>query len=289
MHHLMPPSKTGWPSLNWWFFHLWCPSSWTSQNSDHRGDYWTNSRANLVRRPDFGSINSQATGHLTWAGWVFHSRRFGHAEALCEVGPEMAECRSKTSKVPVVWANLEFFRHDANYFLPRLITVDETWLYHYDPETKQQSMEWRHSGSPSPKKFRVQKPLEKFWPWLCGIKKASSTLIIFQRTKLSTRSITHLCWCNWRTFWRKNPAGNSPSVSCSCTTMPRLIGHLQTRRSWPTWASSVLITHPILRIWDYVEYIPSLVAVTCFLPGGAKDLSTPRSTFNSSIEERTFE
>ena len=34
--------------------------------------------------------------------------------------------------------------------------MDETWLYHYDPETKQQSMEWRHSGSPHPKKFRVQ-------------------------------------------------------------------------------------------------------------------------------------
>jgi len=35
--------------------------------------------------------------------------------------------------------------------------MDETWLYHYDPETKQQSTEWRHSGSPHPKKFRVQK------------------------------------------------------------------------------------------------------------------------------------
>jgi len=35
-------------------------------------------------------------------------------------------------------------------------------------------------------------------------------LIIFQRAKLSTRSITHLCWCNWRTFWRKNAAGSSP-------------------------------------------------------------------------------
>jgi len=35
--------------------------------------------------------------------------------------------------------------------------MDETWLYHYDPETKEQSMEWRHSGPPHPKKFRVQK------------------------------------------------------------------------------------------------------------------------------------
>ena len=29
-----------------------------------------------------------------------------------------------------------------------------------------------------------------------------------------------LCWCNWRTFWRKNAAGRSPRGSCSCTTMP---------------------------------------------------------------------
>jgi len=37
-----------------------------------------------------------------------------------------------------------------------------------------------------------------------GIKMTSSSLIIFQRAQLSTRSITHLCWCNWRTLWRKN-------------------------------------------------------------------------------------
>jgi len=44
----------------------------------------------------------------------------------------------------------------------RLVTMDETWLYHHDPETKQQSVEWRHSDSPGPKKFRVQKSAGKF-------------------------------------------------------------------------------------------------------------------------------
>ena len=39
--------------------------------------------------------------------------------------------------------------------------MDETWLYHYDPGTKQQSMEWQHSSSPRPKKFRVQKSAGK--------------------------------------------------------------------------------------------------------------------------------
>jgi len=48
---------------------------------------------------------------------------------------------------------LEFFWCDLNGFLLQLVAMDETWLYHYDPETKQQSVEWRHSGSLCPKKF----------------------------------------------------------------------------------------------------------------------------------------
>jgi len=110
-------------------------------------------------------------------------------------------------------------------------------------------MEWRHSGSPRPNKFRVQKSTGKVLAYIFGIKTASSSFIIFQMAKLSTRSITYLCWCNWRIFCRKNAAGRSPRGSCSCTTMPRLTGHLQPRRIWPTWASSVLTIHPILRIW----------------------------------------
>ena len=145
---------------------------------------------------------------------------------------------------------LEFFRRDANDFLSRLVTMNEILLYHYDPETKQQSIEWRHSGSPRPKKFRVQKSAGKVLSSIFfGIKTVSFSLIIFQRAKLSTRSITHFCWCKWRTFWRKNAAERSPEGSCSCLTMPQLTGHLQPRRNWPTWASNVLITHHILRTW----------------------------------------
>ena len=83
------------------------------------------------------------------------------------------------------------------------MNVDETWLCHYDPDTKQQSMEWRNSSSPRPKKFRVQKSA---WEILASIfwDQDGILLIIFQRAKLSTRNITHFCWCDWRTFWRIN-------------------------------------------------------------------------------------
>jgi len=47
----------------------------------------------------------------------------------------------------------EAVRHDPN-FLSRVITGDETWLYDYDPETKQQSSQWKMPSSPRPKKVR---------------------------------------------------------------------------------------------------------------------------------------
>jgi len=40
-------------------------------------------------------------------------------------------------------------------FLDRIVMQDETWVHHFDPETKRQSMVWKHASSPTPKKFKV--------------------------------------------------------------------------------------------------------------------------------------
>jgi hypothetical protein len=39
-------------------------------------------------------------------------------------------------------------------FMPRVITGDESSVYRYDPETKQQSSQWKSPGSPRPKKAK---------------------------------------------------------------------------------------------------------------------------------------
>ena len=134
----------------------------------------------------------------------------------------------------------------------RLVTTDETWLYHYDPETKQQSMEWRHSGSPCPKIFRVKKIRWKSSRFDFGGSRwhprywLSSKGPKYQRGELLISA-----GATEGHFLRKNAALRSPRGSCSCTTMPRLTGQLQPRRNWLIWASSVLITHPILLIWPH--------------------------------------
>lgn len=50
----------------------------------------------------------------------------------------------------------------------RIVTVDETWIRQYDPESKQESMQWMKKGERPPKKFKVEKSASKllatvFW------------------------------------------------------------------------------------------------------------------------------
>lgn len=45
---------------------------------------------------------------------------------------------------------LENFKADRGGFLDRIVTGDESWVHHYDPESKAESKEWRRPDSPRP-------------------------------------------------------------------------------------------------------------------------------------------
>ena len=72
-----------------------------------------------------------------------------------------------------------------------VITGDETWLFHYDPETKKQSMEWYHKNSPVKKKPRLSKSSQKimasvFWD-------ENGVILIDYLEKNSTINKTRYC------------------------------------------------------------------------------------------------
>jgi len=127
--------------------------------------------------------------------------------------------------------------------------MDETWLYHYDPDTKQQSMEWRHSGSLHPKKFRAQKSSGKFlasifWDQDCIL------LIEYLPKGQTINAVYYLSLLvQLKDILMEKHRGKVIKVVLFLhDNSPWLTGHLHPGRNWPTWASSVSITHPILWI-----------------------------------------
>jgi len=128
----------------------------------------------------------------------------------------------------------------------RLVTMDETWLYHYDPETKQQSMEWRHSGSPRPKKFRVQKSAGKvlasiFWG-------QDGILLIDYLPKDQTINAKYYSsvLAQYKDILKEKRRGKLTKVVLFLhVNAPALA----TQKKLTYLGFSVLITHPILWIW----------------------------------------
>ena len=52
--------------------------------------------------------------------------------------------------------------------MDRMVTQDESWLHYREPESKIQSMQWKHKDSPRPRKALLKPSLEKvlysfFW------------------------------------------------------------------------------------------------------------------------------
>ena len=50
---------------------------------------------------------------------------------------------------------LDLFNRNAQEFLRRVVTVDETWIHYYTPETKRQSKQWILPGESAPKKAKT--------------------------------------------------------------------------------------------------------------------------------------
>ena len=62
----------------------------------------------------------------------------------------------KLTRLIMSEANLARFEAaDPDRFVERFLTQDKCWVHHFQPETKRQSMQWKHSTSPAPKKAKV--------------------------------------------------------------------------------------------------------------------------------------
>jgi hypothetical protein len=73
------------------------------------------------------------------ARWVPRSLTDDHKTLLKEVCSYLLSC----------------YEADGESFLSRIVTGDETWSHHFEPETRNQSVEWHHPTSPRKKKFMV--------------------------------------------------------------------------------------------------------------------------------------
>jgi len=98
-------------------------------------------------------ISKERVGHIIGV--------LGFRKVCARWVPRMLSDEMKAERVCISWELLEHFEKEGEDFLKKIITGDETWVYHYDHENKRQSMEYCHKEPPQLKKFKRQTQLER--------------------------------------------------------------------------------------------------------------------------------
>lgn len=68
--------------------------------------------------------------------------------------PHLLNADHKQMRKQLSRESLARFNNDRTDFVRRFVTMDETWVHHYTPESKKQSKQWVEAGGSAPKKAK---------------------------------------------------------------------------------------------------------------------------------------
>ena len=130
-----------------------------------------------------------------------------------------------------------------------IVTSDETWLRHWDLVTKQESMHWKHTNWPPPRKFHTQPSSGTVMATIFWDCKGVLLMDYLPHKTTMTGSYYGELLKNCFRQFRRNGGKCWPDVHCCCTTVHRLMhvssctSHSQGHWSW-TAVSSTLLNRP---------------------------------------------
>ena len=71
--------------------------------------------------------------------------------------PRLLTDEQKARRVECSMEFVNRYEKEGDQFLNNIITMDETWIWEYDPETKAESSVWKTPRSPPPKEAIVSR------------------------------------------------------------------------------------------------------------------------------------
>jgi len=90
------------------------------------------------------------------------------------MGPMFSDTRSEVISGENMFGAVGIYSATPDNVLSRIITGDETWIHHWDPDTKQESLQWKHVNCPPPRKFRTQRRLDSHSHNFLGLQRCAA-------------------------------------------------------------------------------------------------------------------
>ncbi|GFY35013.1 mariner Mos1 transposase [Trichonephila clavipes] len=120
-----------------------------------------NRKVKLIEIAEILKISKERVGHIV--------NEYLDMRKLCTKWvPHELAIDQKQQRIDDSKQCLQLFNLNKSEFLRRYVTMDETWLHHFSPESNRQSAEWTARDEPTPKRGKTQKSAGKvmaslFW------------------------------------------------------------------------------------------------------------------------------
>jgi len=89
------------------------------------------------------------------------TENFGYRKLCACLVPKMLTDDHTTKQMGSALKFLTCYAQEGDEFLDSIVTGDETWFFHHTSESKQRSLQWRHTHSPRTKKFKASISVKK--------------------------------------------------------------------------------------------------------------------------------
>jgi hypothetical protein len=83
------------------------------------------------------------------------TEELGYRKLCARWVPKILTDHHKTKRIGSTLKFLTFYAQEGDEFLESIANGDETYGFHHTPESKQQSLQWRHTHSHKTKKFKT--------------------------------------------------------------------------------------------------------------------------------------
>ena len=82
------------------------------------------------------------------------TEKLGYRKLCARWVPKILTDDHKTKRMGSALKFLTRYAQEGNEFLDYIVTEDKTWGFHHTPESKQQSLQWRHTHYPQNQKIQ---------------------------------------------------------------------------------------------------------------------------------------
>src|SRR5436190_21474745 len=108
--------------------------------------------------------------------------------------PRLLTLEHKRNRMTTSKHCLDMFKRNPKEFLRRFVTVDETWIHHYTPETKESPNSGLNLANLLQRRQKRFHRPERSWPQFFGIREASFSPTIWRREGQSRGSTMLIYW-----------------------------------------------------------------------------------------------